>query len=472
MTQTPFSDMGLSPDIERAVKTMGFETATPIQAQAIPPIRDGQDVIAISQTGTGKTLAFAIPAIERIDTERLSPAPQVLVLCPTRELAQQASEEIRKLARYIPGVTPVAIFGGAAIDKQCIRLRRANIVIGTPGRIMDHMRRKTLKLGNLKMIVLDEADEMLNMGFKEDIETILRDAPIERQTVMFSATMPPAILALTNDFQRSPKKIEIDKGRATQEGIEQKYIEVPHSAKMAALIALMEFHRQARTIVFCNTKTMVDEITEKLRSRGISAESIHSDIKQAQRTMVMNGFKSGKTAVLVATDIAARGIDVSDIDYVINFDLPPNSEYYIHRIGRSGRAGKSGCSITICGGPREAAAIRRVVSAMNSKITQIQPPSSKDVEKSHGGELVGLLEKALCDEASAFFSSVVEQLVAKGYSEYKIAEAALRLGFSAKYEAIPQIPAKKETARPVKAKRKYDSKISRAPFKSGGTGRF
>lgn len=380
MKQIPFSDLGLTPAIERAIKTMGFETATSVQSEAIPPIRAGRDVVARSQTGTGKTIAFAIPAIECINTEELSPTVQVLLLCPTRELAQQAGYEIRKLARYLPEIRPVEVFGGAAIDKQCIRLRRANLVIGTPGRIMDHMRRKTLKLDHLKMIILDEADEMLNMGFKEDIETILRDVPQERQTVLFSATMPPAILALTKDFQRSPQVIEIDKSSATIDEIEQTYFEVPHSAKMAAFLALMEEHKEEKCIVFCNTKKMVDEVAQELNTRGFAVECIHSDIRQARRTSVMIGFKRGKISILVATDIAARGIDVRDIDFVINYDIPQNTEYYIHRIGRTGRAGKSGCSITICGGRREAAMVRSMVAGIGSKIRQIQPPVYGDGE--------------------------------------------------------------------------------------------
>ncbi len=389
MTQITFSEMGLNPEIERALNTMGFGTATNIQAEAIPPIREGRDVAARSQTGTGKTLAFAIPAIELIDTSEKTPTIQVLVLCPTRELAQQTGNEIRKLARFIPAVRPVEIFGGAAIDRQCIRLRRANIVVGTPGRIMDHMRRKTLKLNHLKMIVLDESDEMLNMGFREDIETILRDMPKERQTVLFSATMPPAILALTKDFQNSPQIIEIDKDHATLEDIKQKYIEVPHSTKMATLTAMVEFYKPKRTIVFCNTKKMADEVAEVLNARGFSAERIHSDIKQSQRTSVMTGFKQGKTSILVATDIAARGIDVSDVDFVINYDIPQNAEYYVHRIGRTGRAGKTGCSIVICGGRREAELIRSIAARTSSKITCIQFPTFSEAA---GQELNGFTE--------------------------------------------------------------------------------
>jgi len=462
MTKIPFSELGLTPEIERAVAAMGFETPTDVQAEAIPPIREGRDVVARSQTGTGKTLAYAIPAIERIDTGEKSSTVQVLVLCPTRELAMQSADEVRKLARYIPEIRPVEVYGGADITKQCIRLRSANIVVGTPGRIMDHLRRKTLKLSNLKMLVLDEADEMLDMGFKEDIETILRGVPEERQTVLFSATMPPAILALTKDFQRSPVTIDIDSAHATLDEIKQEYLEVPHSAKMAALLSLMEFHRKARTLVFCNTKTMVDEITGELNARGFAAEGIHSDIRQSQRTSVMADFKQGRTEILVATDIAARGIDVSGIDFVINFDLPMNAEYYIHRIGRTGRAGLSGCSITICGGPRESSALRSIVSGINAKIVQIQPPTSVEVEKSQTEELIKLLEKTLREEPSQMFSAVIEKLLADGYSEVKIAEAALRLGFSGKYSPVPKIPAA-EPFRPAvfEAKRRYSEKPRR-----------
>jgi ATP-dependent RNA helicase DeaD len=472
MTKIPFSELELAPEIERAVAIMGFDALTDVQSEAIPPIREGRDVVARSQTGTGKTLAYAIPAIERIDTKEASPTVQVLVLCPTRELAMQSADEVRKLARYIPEIRPVELYGGAAIDKQCIRLRSANIVLGTPGRVMDHIRRKTLKLGHLKMLILDEADEMLDMGFKEDIETILRDVPEKRQTVLFSATMPPAILTMTKDFQRSPVTIDIDKGHATLDEIVQKYLEVPHSEKMEALLSLMELHRQAKTLIFCNTKTMVDEIAEKLNERGYAAESIHSDIKQSQRTSVMADFKQGRTNILVATDIAARGIDVSGIEFVINFDIPPNVETYIHRIGRTGRAGLSGCSITICGGPRESSVLRSVVSGINAKIVQIQAPTSADVEKSQNEELVKLLEKALREEPSQMFSAVIEQLLADGYSELKIAEAALRLGFGGKYSPVPKTPAAVPSRLDVlEIKRRY-SKRPRRDYKVNANGEY
>ncbi|MEG0853725.1 MAG: DEAD/DEAH box helicase, partial [Angelakisella sp.] len=294
MDNLSFSELNLTPKVQRAIDDMGYETATSIQSQAIPLIRTGVDVIGRSQTGTGKTFAFAIPAVEAIDTHEAKPTVQVLVLCPTRELAQQACDEIGKLTKFKTGIVTADVYGGAPMGPQILRLKRANIVIGTPGRIMDHMRRKTLKLSNIKMVVLDEADEMLNMGFKEDIETILVDTPENRQTILFSATMPPAILALTKQFQNDPQLIEIDKAKVTLTNIEQSYVNVPMGRKMDALNLLLRYHRPNRALVFCNTKHMVDEITEYLGKHGFDAEGLHGDMKQAQRTKTLGEFKSGK----------------------------------------------------------------------------------------------------------------------------------------------------------------------------------
>ena len=430
MTKISFSQLNLTPKVERAVGEMGFDFATPIQSESIPLIRTGVDVIARSQTGTGKTVAFAIPAIERIDTHEEKATIQVLVICPTRELAQQAADEIRKLAKFKTGIRPVEVYGGTSIEKQCIRLRRANIVIGTPGRVMDHMRRKTIKLSNLKMIVLDEADEMLSMGFKEDIETILTDTPETRQTVLFSATMPPAILKLTKEFQTDPKLIEIDKSQVTIKDIDQSYVEIPHNKKKDALGSLLKFHQPNRTIIFCNTKKMVDELTELLCQMNFSAEGIHSDIKQDQRTAVMQGFKRGKTSILIATDIAARGIDVSDVEFVINFDIPPNTEYYVHRIGRTGRAGKSGRTITLCSGRREVIAMRNIGLEIKSDITRMSLPTLGDIQKVSNTKAISETEEALQGEIQTMFSEMAEQLVEKGYTLQNIAAAALQLHFA------------------------------------------
>lgn len=429
MTKIPFSQLELTPKIEKAIGQMGFDFATPIQSEAIPLIRTGADVIARSQTGTGKTVAFAIPAIEKVDNHEEKSTIQVLILCPTRELAMQSADEIRKVARFKTNIYPVEIYGGAAIDKQCIRLRRANIVIGTPGRIMDHMRRKTIKLNKIKMVILDEADEMLNMGFKEDIETILRDTPPDRQTILFSATMPPAILKLAHEFQKDPQMIEINKDHVTIAEIEQNYLDVPHNRKKDALVALLDFHAPSKAIIFCNTKKMVDELTELLTLRNFSVDSIHSDIKQSQRTSVMQGFKQGRTSFLIATDIAARGIDVSNVDMVINFDIPANIDFYVHRIGRTGRAGKSGRSITLCSGSREVHAMRNMSRETKSEISRIDLPTTDEIKQINSTKISFAMLETLQGEIKPYFLDLVNELSARGYSSEQLAAAAMQLYF-------------------------------------------
>ncbi len=430
MTETAlFSELDLDPRMERAVAEMGFQAATPIQTQAIPLIRTGVDVIARSQTGTGKTVAFGIPALEAVDTEQES-VVQVLILCPTRELAQQAGEEVRKLSKFIPGIHPTEVYGGADMRRQFMQLRKANMVIGTPGRVMDHMRRGTLNLAGLKMIVLDEADEMLKMGFKEDIETILQDTPETRQTVLFSATMPPPILALTKQFQKDPQTVEINKSQVTIDNIEQRLVEVPSAKKREALNLLLRYHRPNRALVFCNTKAMVDELAEYLNHRGWAAGSIHGDLKQAQRTAVMNSFKGGKLSILIATDVAARGIDVSDVDYVFNYDIPMKNEEYVHRIGRTGRAGKSGCAITLCSGKRQQFIMRNLARAVKSEIKPQSLPTPADLAAKTKARNLENMRIALAGENESFLA-MVEELKAEGYTAEQIAAAALMKLFPA-----------------------------------------
>ncbi|MFB0920129.1 MAG: DEAD/DEAH box helicase, partial [Oscillospiraceae bacterium] len=298
--------------------------------------------------------------------------------------------------------------------------------------VMDHMRRKSIKLDNLKMIVLDEADEMLNMGFKEDIETILTDTPSDRQTVLFAATMPPAIMKITSEFLTNPVLIEIDKAQITIDNIEQRYIDVPHAGKKEALLMLIQYYQPNRAIIFCGTKKMADELTVYLNDQNVSAESIHSDIKQTQRTNTMQGFKAGKTTILIATDIAARGIDVNDVDYVFNYDIPPNLEYYIHRIGRTGRAGKAGCSITICGTKREANEIRQIAVAVKSEIKELPMPTAEDIQAKGISKAVDEIEAQIQKDTAQIFTGMVSTLVEKGYSLQNIAEAVI----SMRYEGI------------------------------------
>lgn len=438
MTEVRFSELDLDPRIFKAIEAMGFETATTVQAESIPLIRTGVDVIARSQTGTGKTVAFGIPALEIIDTDEEKPTVQVLIICPTRELAQQAGEEIKKLAKFLPGIRPVEVYGGADMERQFIRLRRANIVIGTPGRVMDHMRRKSIKLGNLKMIVLDEADEMLKMGFKEDIETILTDTPEGRQTVLFSATMPPAILALTGQFQNDPKMIEVNKSQVTIENIDQSFVEVPVANKADALEVLLRYHSPRRAIIFCNTKRTVDELQAKLSAKGFAAESIHGDLKQAQRTSVMNAFKSGRLSFLIATDVAARGIDVNDIDYVFNYDIPLKTEYYVHRIGRTARAGKSGSAITLCCGKRQVSLMRGVGREVKSELRQDGLPTAADILVKEQERDLNLVEATLGGEIPERYNQMAAELAKRGYSAENLAAALLWLHFPETGD-IPQV---------------------------------
>ena len=422
-----FKEMQISEDIKRAVEEMGFENPTEIQAKAIPVIEEGLDVIGKSQTGTGKTVAFGIPALEIIEPDLKE--VQVLVLCPTRELAMQACEEMMKLAKFKEGVKVVDVYGGAPMGRQIERLKSANIVIGTPGRVMDHMKRRTLKLSNLKMAVLDEADEMLSMGFRDDIESILEEAPDERQTVLFSATMPKEIMEITQKFQNNPKLISVEKRQMTVENIDQLYYNVPMGRKMDALNLILSYIRPNRAILFCNTKRMVDSVSNYLKNYDFSAEGIHGDMKQAQRTKVMNSFKKGQTNILIATDVAARGIDVNDIDYVINYDIPQNIEYYVHRIGRTGRAGKSGTAITICSGSKQVEILQRIARFTKSKITFEEVPSLESVNEKNNDLVIRKIEDMVKENTNLDYMGTINELIKRGYDPACVAAAVLEVHF-------------------------------------------
>lgn len=447
MTNQTFTQLALSPELLEAVTEMGFSEATDIQAQAIPAIRTGADILARSQTGTGKTVAYGIPAIECVNAGEI--CVQVLILSPTRELSQQCGDEIRKLAKHLPYVKTADIYGGADFGPQFKSLRAANLVIGTPGRIMDHMRRGTLKLDHLKMIVLDEADEMLNMGFKEDIETILHDVPEKRQIVLFSATVPDDILNITKQFQKDPIQITINRDQLTLENIVQAYVDVPMYHKQEALDLLLHYYQPHRAIIFANTKSMVDELTESLGSSGFSVEGLHGDMKQLQRSRVMHGFKKGKITLLVATDVAARGIDVSDIDYVFNFDIPKVADYYVHRIGRTGRAGRSGTAITLCSGRQQTMQLKQIGRRTKSVITQIPLPTINDIEASNRARDLKKVEDALQSEPLPYLMETVEELKAKGYEPEKISAVLLGLCFQHDTGKLPKL---KITAKSTQAR--------------------
>ena len=380
-----YEDAHIDDRILRAVKEMGFEVMTPIQEQAIPVLLEGKDVIGQAQTGTGKTAAFAIPMIQRINAD--IKRPQGIILCPTRELAMQAAEEIRKLTRYMHGVKVLPVYGGQDIGRQIRSLSQGvQIIVGTPGRVMDHLRRHTIKTSEIRMIVLDEADEMLNMGFREDIETVLKDMPKEHQMALFSATMPQAILDITGTYQKNAVYVKVTPREVTVAAIKQAYYRVARKDKFEAICRLLDYYHPEKSLVFCNTKKMVDEITGMLKDRGYEAEGLHGDLTQNQRDTVMNLFRSGRCRLLSATDVAARGIDVSGVDAVFNYDVPEDIEYYVHRIGRTGRAGKAGRSFTLVSG-REIFKIHDIERICHTTIKERKIPSAKDIVKIKSGKL-------------------------------------------------------------------------------------
>lgn len=371
-----FTEMPLNPRTIRAIEEIGYVTATDIQEQAIPLLLKGKDLIGRSRTGTGKTAAFGVPAIESINSEYRH--AQVLVLAPTRELAMQISSEMKKFSRFHKGLSIATVYGGASMSDQIKELRQAQVVVGTPGRLMDHIRRKTLKLKHIHMVVLDEADEMLNMGFIEDIETILSEVPEKRQTVLFSATMSAPLLKISQTFLSNPSTVDVDSKDKSKATIEQTYYQVAHNKKREVLTLLMHTNRQ-RSIVFCNTKSMVDTLAESLRKQGFQASALHGDMTQAARSQVMQEFRRGSVQTLIATDVAARGIDVDDIDVVINYDLPQSFEYYIHRIGRTGRAGKSGLSQTLISNNKQKATLRSLMKYTGTTIEERTLPTSGEI---------------------------------------------------------------------------------------------
>ncbi len=404
-----FQDLPLSPQVARAIKEMEYAKPTPIQAEAIPHLLNGLDVIGKSSTGTGKTAAFGIPAVECVDGE--IKRPQVLVVSPTRELAMQIAREMQKFAKYKEGISVAAVYGGASMPEQIKILKRANIVIGTPGRLMDHLRRKTLKMDNIKMVVLDEADEMLSMGFVEDIQTILSNAPDQRQTVLFSATMPPPILKISDDFLTQPQLVDVVFEQKAAASIEQTFYYIPHGKKQQALKILLQQGNNRRAIVFCNTKSMVDELNETLLGLGFRSSGLHGDMSQGVRSQVMQRFRNGQTTVLLATDVAARGLDIDDVELVINYDLPQSFEYYIHRIGRTGRAGKTGQSQTLICNGQQLSTLKALMRFTGSNIEERRLPTSCEMMGQAIGELAAELAKTSGTAPSKSARQLVELLL-------------------------------------------------------------
>jgi len=468
MDKLRFTELGLSPEILKAVDKMGFEEASPIQSAVIPTIMAGRDVAGMSSTGSGKTVAFAIPAIEKVDPKVR--AVQVLILCPTRELAVQVAEETGKIALFKRGVMGVPIYGGQSYERQFRALAAgAQVVIGTPGRLMDHMERGTLKLDSLKMVILDETDRMLDMGFRDDIEHILKSVPATRQLLFFSATIPRAIQDLIGRYSKDPAWIKIESVAQNAPAVEQVYFEVDRRSKIEALTRLIDVNDFRYGIIFCSTKIMVDDLDEHLHSRGYAVDRLHGDISQAQRDRVMDKFRRRGFEFLVATDVAARGLDVDDLEIVINFDLPNDAEDYTHRIGRTGRAGKSGRAFTFVSG-QELYKLQSMVRFAKLNIKRGKIPSLDEVEEARTNVFFEKIRATLDAKEFRPHDQMIDRLLDEGYASTDICSALIHLLQSApgatekkagpKSETAPRksaaapswakaiAPAKTETARP------------------------
>lgn len=427
---TTFNELPVSSEIKKAVEEMGYENATDIQAQSIPCILEGKDVLGRSNTGTGKTAAFGIPTIEKIIPG--NKFPNALIICPTRELVTQVATELRKFAKYKEGVKIVPIYGGQPIDRQIQLLKRGcGIVVGTPGRIMDHLNRRTLKLQDVNMIILDEADEMLNMGFKEDIEEILSMMPenSDHQTILFSATWPEEILKITKQFQKNPVRIEIASSQRTIDTVEQIYYEAPRGKKVNALRVLLNHYDPDLCMIFCNTKKMVDELSDELNKHGIKALSLHGDMKQEYRSRVMDQFRNGVSPILIATDVAARGIDVDDIDLVVNFDIPQDMEYYIHRVGRTGRAGKKGLAITLISGRKQRNGIKDVIRYTKTNIVRHALPTSEQLMKANRDSFIAKVKEACNEDITEESLEIANALMADGIALENIISALISMNY-------------------------------------------
>ena len=469
MTSKLFSELGLSPEILQAVEKLGFEKASPIQAAAIPVLMTGKDVVGQSMTGSGKTAAFGIPAVEKVDPARRE--VQVLILCPTRELAIQVSEEIHKLALFKRGIQALPIYGGQSYERQFYGLKQgAQIVIGTPGRVMDHMRRGTLRLETVKMAILDEADVMLNMGFREDIELILQSIPKERQTVFFSATMPKPIRDLIEKYSHEPESVKIEQKAMTVPTVEQIYYEVDRRHKVELLMRLIDLYDLKLGIIFCNTKRMVDDLVDYLEAAGYQADRLHGDMTQNMRDRVMNKFRQSGLEFLVATDVAARGIDVDDVEVVFNYDLPYDVEDYVHRIGRTGRAGKSGRAISLV--PyRELFQIRNIERFANVRIQRGKVPTVDEVAEAKENVFLDKLRAQLKGGEYTNYEHLLERLLEEGFNSSDVASALIHQLQSG--EAAKNAPRVEEPDRPQREERpgRSDDRRERAPYRDERRGR-
>ncbi|AGT30640.1 DEAD/DEAH box helicase [Geobacillus genomosp. 3] len=420
---TTFQELGLSQDVMKAVERMGFEETTPIQAKTIPLSLQNKDVIGQAQTGTGKTAAFGIPIVEKVDVK--NGAVQALVVAPTRELAIQVSEELYKIGA-VKRVRVLPIYGGQDIERQIRALKKhPHVIVGTPGRILDHINRGTLRLEHVHTVVLDEADEMLNMGFIEDIEAILRHVPTERQTLLFSATMPDPIRRIAERFMNEPELVKVKAKEMTVPNIQQYYLEVHEKKKFDILTRLLDIQAPELAIVFGRTKRRVDELAEALNLRGYAAEGIHGDLSQAKRLSVLRKFKEGSIEILVATDVAARGLDISGVTHVYNFDIPQDPESYVHRIGRTGRAGKTGMAMTFVT-PREIGQLHHIERTTKRKMERMKPPTLDEALEGQQRVAIEKLLNVAETENLSFYKRAAEELLEE-HDSVTIVAACLKM---------------------------------------------
>jgi ATP-dependent RNA helicase DeaD len=427
MSKLKFKELSLSKEMNKAIVELGYEEATPIQSEAIPQMLKGLDVIGQAQTGTGKTAAFGIPAIENLSVQ--GKKIQVLIMCPTRELAIQVAEEMKKLAKYKKDISFLPVYGGQPIDRQ-IRVLKSGvqIVIGTPGRIIDHVNRGTIDLSSIKLVVLDEADEMLNMGFIDDIKIILKEIPDERQTVMFSATMPRPILELTKKFQKDPVLIKVTQQELTVPNIEQIYYEVKEKHKLEALSRVIDINNFKLSLIFCNTKKGVDDLIEHLQARGYAAEGLHGDMRQPVRERILNKFKRGDIEILIATDVAARGLDIDNVEAVFNYDIPQDVEYYVHRIGRTGRAGKEGKAFSFVTA-WEISKLKDIQKYAKTKIKLETVPTFDDVEEIKFNIYADQVKKVLKAGQLKKYIQQIEKLIDEDCTSLDVAAALFKMNF-------------------------------------------
>ncbi|HLJ69074.1 MAG TPA: DEAD/DEAH box helicase [Chloroflexota bacterium] len=426
-----FEALGIGPEILRAVSEVGYERPTPVQQQSIPALLQRRDIIAQSQTGTGKTAAFAIPMIDHVDPQQA--AVQGLVLCPTRELTVQVAETIHKLGKY-RRISDVPIYGGQPYDRQLRALRQGvQIVVGTPGRIMDHMRRGTLDLSSVRDVVLDEADQMLDMGFIEDIEFILDQVPPERQIALFSATLPPRIRSLAQKYLRDPVNVRVASERLTVPEVEQTYVETTRQGKLEALCRILDLELPESVMIFVRTKREADELGEGLTGRGYAAETIHGDLSQGQRERAINALRSGRADILVATDVAARGLDIPGVSHVINYDIPVDPEAYVHRIGRTARAGQSGTAITFVT-PRERGLLRTIERLVGLKLKRMPVPTATDIAQRRAETFRDTLRRTIAAGQLDPYLLIVEE-IGDDHDLAEIAAGAIKLAMEEQMQA-------------------------------------